>query len=367
MDQECQELCPYEDVCCPERCLWEEVTVQDVQQWEEEDTFQEIAPCGAVVEQKVHHWKVGATVEWPDGTQQELSRYGERVTVQDDCLVDDGCREVSLWEEEVEGPRLCPWATCVPEPCQWDDDDDDICPELMRCCALSPCPEPSPCCVLSPCPDLPPCRPVTPACVLPRCRAVSPPCVLPPCRAVTPPCVLPPCRVVSPPCVLPPCRVVPPPCVLPPCRAVSPCLEMPPPCVLPACCGVPPSCALPQCRVVSPSSVLPPCRPVSPSCVLSPCRPLSPWPDPVVNRCPVDEDVQIHFCQTEKYKKEPEEKDCSALGKNKEAQQGAAEGEKAPGSPKAKEPGSNQEVPEKEGSAETGGAGTQGEAPAEQQ
>ncbi|CAN8220675.1 unnamed protein product [Coccothraustes coccothraustes] len=333
MDQECkyavaEELCPLEDVCCLERCLWEEVTVEDVQQWEEEDTFQEVSPCGAVTEQKVRHWKVGATVQWPDGTQQEVSRYGERVTVQGD--EDDSCREVSLWEEEVAGPRLCPWAkyATAPEPCQWDNDEDDICPELSSCCALSPCPELSPCCVLSPCPDLPLCPPVPPPCVVP------------------------------------------------------PCLEVPPPCVLPACTGrVPLSCALPPCRVVSPSSVLPPCRAVSPSCVLSPCRPLSPWPDPVVNRCRMDEDVQVHFCQTEKYKKvgdeEPMEgKDAGSQEKDKEAQEGptegaaaeAAEGSPAPGQQpnEPSSPKTSQE--EKEDSAEPGDAGAQEEeAPAEQQ
>ncbi|XP_064260945.1 uncharacterized protein LOC135290863 [Passer domesticus] len=181
MDQECkyptaEELCPLEDVCRRELCLWDEVSVQEVHRWEEEDTFQEMSPCGAMTQQKVRHWQVGATVQWPDGTQQELSRCGERVTMQDlDDEDDDRCQELCLWEEEVAGPRVCPWANCaaVQEPFQWDC-EDDTCPELSPCCALSPCCPLSPCRGLSPCSELPPCRGGSPSCVLSPCRGMSP-------------------------------------------------------------------------------------------------------------------------------------------------------------------------------------------------
>ncbi|XP_064261373.1 uncharacterized protein LOC135291270 [Passer domesticus] len=147
MDQEWdysvdEELCLLEDVCRQEHSLWEEVSVQEYSQWEEEVTVQEeVSPCGAVTQQRMHSWQVGVTVQCADVTQEEPFQCGERVTMQVGQETyqwhndEDGrCQELSLWEEEVTSQELSPLEKSVTvqvkQLYQRDDDEDDRCEEL---------------------------------------------------------------------------------------------------------------------------------------------------------------------------------------------------------------------------------------------
>lgn len=78
-----EELSPQADGSGQELCLGEEATRREFQLGQAEMTIQEVFPWGAVRHQEWQQCEGGVTVQWADGTQQQLCQWAQSVTVQE--------------------------------------------------------------------------------------------------------------------------------------------------------------------------------------------------------------------------------------------------------------------------------------------